>query len=321
LPHLDALDLELTTLLPGWVPGVSGVPELKRGIGGGVDPRLAIDVVLEPTVGTTNSDVEDEVKVLVERSGVATASPWVLERGTVAGGRWEVALGPEWLVEIDVHDLKKTGVDVGKDVLLRPLNTESVETSSVGGVESSTLDVVAVPAILGRNWTPVKSGRNNVVTTLRVGVVVTTGLHDINLTGTRPCTVDGVGWQHPDGRPEPVTSWKLGLDLDTTVLDVGAELGVDTAGLDWVDNGTVGGVGNGDTVGVKGGRARAIGQKVDVGTVSLDELLVLKSWLDNEHAVLDKDVLVSVCGLLELSVSRGLSAYDAYLRFLVSTYP
>jgi len=112
LPHLDALDLELTTLLPSWVPGVPGIPELERSVGGSVDPRLASDVVLEPTIGTTNSDVEDEVEVLVERSRVGTAGPWVLERSTVAGGRWEVTFGPEWLVEVDVHDLEKAGVDV-----------------------------------------------------------------------------------------------------------------------------------------------------------------------------------------------------------------
>jgi len=174
-------------------------------------------------------------------------------------------------------------------------------------VESSTLDVVAVPAVLGRDWTPVESGRHNVVTTLRVGVVVTTRLHDINFTGTRPCTVNGVGWQHPDGRPEPVTRWELSLNLDTTVLDVGAELGVDTTRLDRVDNGTVGGVGESNTVGVEGRRARAAGQEVNVGTIGLDKRCVLKSWLDDEHAVLNKDVLISVGGLLELSVSDILS--------------
>jgi len=322
LPHLDALDLHLTTLLPGWIPLVAGVPELKRSVGSSVNPWLAVDVVLEPSVGATDSDVEDKVEVLVERSRVGTASPWVLEGSTVAGGRWEVALGPEWLVEVDVHDLEKTGVDVGENVLLGPLNSESVKASSVGGVKGSTLYVVAVPAILRLHWAPVESRGDNVVTTLWVGVVVTTRLHDVNLTGARPWTVDGVGWQHPDGGPEPVTSWELRLDLDTSILDVSTELGVDATRLDWVDNGTVGGVGCDDTVGVEGRGARAIGQKVDVGTLGLDELCVLKSWLDNEHAVLNVDVLVSVGGDLKLSVSENMSVRaSGGMAVLVSTHP
>lgn len=309
LPHLDTLDLHLArvllgTLFPGWKPLVAGVPEFEWSVGSSVNPWLAGNVVLEPSIGTADGNVEDKVEVLVERSSVGTASPWVLKRGTVAGGRWEVALGPEWLVEVDVHDLKKTRVDIGEDVLLRPLDSKSVEAGGVGGVECSTLYVVAVPAILGWDWTPVKSRGDNVVTTLWVGVVVTARLHDVNLARARPRTVDGVGWQHPDGRPQPVTGRELCLDLDTSELDVGTELGVDTTRLDRVDNSTVCGVGGDDTVGVEGGGASAIGQEVDGGTVRLDELCGLESWLDDHHAVLDVDVLVSVGGDLELSVSE-----------------
>lgn len=307
LPHLDTLDGHLSVLLPCGQPLLAGVPEVTLGSWAGVNPWLALNTVLEPTVGATNSDVEDEVEILVEGSGVyASLAPWVDETSAVGVRDREVALLPEWLVEVDVHDLKETSVDVREDVLLAPFETESVETRAVSSVESLTLDVVLVPAVVVGIRTPVKSGRDDVVAALRVGVVVTARLNNVDLTRRRPWAVGVVNRQHPNGWPEPVTGRQLSLDFDTAVLDGGAGLGVDTSRFDRVDNSTVGGVGDRNAVRPFLDRAAAILEKVD-NAVFVDKVLVLQSRLDDEHAVLDKGVLVGVGSFLELTVAVMIS--------------
>jgi len=288
LVHLHTLDDHLTVLLPGGVPLVASIPELLSGEATAISPRLARSTVLEPTIGTTDSDVENEVEVLVEGSVVlASSSPRVHESGTVTVANGESTLLPERLVEVDVHDLEKTRVDVGENILLGPLEAESVETLGVCGVESSVLVVVEPPTIVGRVGTPVESAAHDIVAALSVGVVVSAGLHDINFTRTRPGTVYIVLGQHPDGGPQPVTLRELGLDLDATELDGCTTLGANASGLDGVDNGTVGGVGAGNTVGPDIRRAGAVCEQVD-DVVLLNELCVLKSGLQVEHAILNE---------------------------------
>lgn len=135
-----------------------------------------------------------------------------------------------------------------------------------------------------------------------MSVVVTTRLHDIDFSRSWPDTVDGIGWHHPDGWPEPVTSWELCLNFNSSKFDVRTKLCVDTTGLDRVDDSAVGGVGGDDAVTPKGGCAGTVSEKVD-GGVLLDQGSILEGRLDVEHAILDEDVLLSGSGLLELSVS------------------
>lgn len=158
LPDLDSLDNELSIRLPGRLPLSTTLPELLLSVGGKVDPWLAVETITEPTVGTTDSDVDDEEEVLVEWSGLGSGSPGVDQGSTIVSGGGEVSSLPESSVEVDVHDLEKTSVNVREDVPLGPFDTKGVETLCVGGVESLTLDVVAEPAISRRHRTPVQSG-------------------------------------------------------------------------------------------------------------------------------------------------------------------
>jgi hypothetical protein len=199
--------------------------------------------------------------------------------------------------------LKETRIDIGEDVLFGPFKTKSVETSSVGSVKSSVLVVVEPPTVVGRVGTPVESAAHDVVTALRISVVVSTRLHDVDFTRARPCTIDIVLGKHPNGGPHPVTGRKLGLDLDTTELDGYTVLGADASRLDGVDNSTVGDIGTSDTVGPDVRRAGAICEKVD-DIVLLNELCILKSRLDVKHAILDVCVFVGVGSDFELTVAN-----------------
>lgn len=87
---------------------------------GGIDPWFALDAILEPAIGSSNSNVENQIEVLVKRTGGSAAGPWVVDSRTVGVRGGKVAFAPEGLVEVDVHDLEKTSVDVAKDVLGAP---------------------------------------------------------------------------------------------------------------------------------------------------------------------------------------------------------
>ena len=143
------------------------LPEVLLGSLRAIEPRLVRLAILKPTVSSTNSDVDDEVEVLVKGRGVAAScSPGVIQAGTVAVSKGEVAVLEEWLVKVGIHDLEKTSVDVCEDVVLGPLNTEGVVTSGVGRVQGLALDVVAPPAIVAGVRAEVQSTGCDVVSTL-----------------------------------------------------------------------------------------------------------------------------------------------------------
>src|SRR2546421_1504023 len=70
LPHLYTFHCHafLVTCTPGRVPLSGGFPELSGSSDTGVSPWLIADAVGEETIGGANSDVEDQVKGLVEGS-------------------------------------------------------------------------------------------------------------------------------------------------------------------------------------------------------------------------------------------------------------
>lgn len=156
LPHLDALDHHLAVVLPRRLPRLPAVPEIFLGRGRLIDPRLAGSPILEPTIGTTDGNVEDEVEFLIERRGeVAGLAPRVDQASAVAIGKREIAAGPERLVEVGVEDLEETSVDVSEEILLAPLHAEGVEGLGEGRVQSVALHVGTPPGIVGGVWSPV----------------------------------------------------------------------------------------------------------------------------------------------------------------------
>ena len=68
LPHLHRRDGELGRLrLPSWIPLILPGQEILRCSLRLVDPRFAGRSILEPPISTSNSQVDDEVKLLIER--------------------------------------------------------------------------------------------------------------------------------------------------------------------------------------------------------------------------------------------------------------
>lgn len=157
-PHCDLADFHLASAWcsPGWIPLIPRIPEVSLGGSAAINPRLSASTIFEPTVVSTNSDVQDEVEFLVEGSlFAASLGPAVDQASAVAVRKRELSTLPEGLVEVRVEDLEEDAVDVGEKVLLRPLETEGVFGCSVCGVESTPLHVRAPPGIVGWVWTPV----------------------------------------------------------------------------------------------------------------------------------------------------------------------
>lgn len=65
-------------VVPSWVPGVLRVVEGVAGVGVGVGPRLVALTIGEITSSTTYCNVENQVKVLVERGVAGLIDPRVV---------------------------------------------------------------------------------------------------------------------------------------------------------------------------------------------------------------------------------------------------
>lgn len=197
LPHLNLANFHLASSWfgPSWIPDVALRPEVSPGSGRAVEPWLTTLSILEPTIGSSNSDVDDEVELLIKRRLItAGLTPYVLQTGSVAVGKRKSSALPERFVEIGVQDLEKTSVDIGEEVLLGPFEAECVFFLGVCSVKSASLHVGAPPSIVCWVGTPVKSGRDDVVSSLCIGVVVSARLSDINLSRQWPRSVGGIHW-------------------------------------------------------------------------------------------------------------------------------
>jgi hypothetical protein len=84
LPHLDTLDHHLAIILPRGLPCLPAVPEVLLSSGRLVNPWFAGKPILEPTVRTTDGNVEDKVELLVKRrSKVAGLAPRVDQSSSI----------------------------------------------------------------------------------------------------------------------------------------------------------------------------------------------------------------------------------------------
>lgn len=101
LPHHYLLHLHLG-LLPRGIPLILSLPKVLLGVGARVNPRLAMNLVLEPAVGSADRNIQDKIKLLI-KGGVQAArmSPGVRGACTVLDLR-EVTALPKGLVEVRV---------------------------------------------------------------------------------------------------------------------------------------------------------------------------------------------------------------------------
>ena len=157
LPHLNTLDNHLSIGLPRRIPIVLSIPKVTACRGTLVNPRLATQSVLKPTIGAANGYVQDEVEVVVERCRVvAGLAPRVDEPRAVGVGQGEVATLPERLVEVRVQDLQQARVNVGEEVLLAPLEAEGVECFAECRVQGVAFDIGPPPGVVGAVGAPMQ---------------------------------------------------------------------------------------------------------------------------------------------------------------------
>lgn len=122
LPHLDTLHLHIPLSLPSRIPLITSLPKLPLSIRTSIYPRFVRLAVFEPVVRSTDSDIQHQVEVLIERRVIFLGfCPWVEETRSVAGGEWEFAVVPHRLGEASVHYLEEAGVYVCVDVVFAPL--------------------------------------------------------------------------------------------------------------------------------------------------------------------------------------------------------
>jgi len=306
LPHLDLADFQLacTGCGPRGIPDVTSLPEIPLGGRRAVNPWLSALAVLEPAVGAADGHVQDQVEFLIEWCRVVAGDlvPGIGETGAVGVEGWEASALPERFVEVDVCDLEENVVDPGEEVFLRPFQSEGVFAESICGVESLSLVVCTPPCVVGCVWTPVKSGRHNVVSSLGIRVVVSTGFSNIDFSRQGPSTVGVVDRQHPDRWPQPISYWHLCSDLDTSVFDRSSSLGVDTSGLHRLYDFVGSKIRDGNAVCEDFRGTGSIGCQID-HTVGVDESSILQGRPDDEFAVLNENVRVVECGLLEFSIA------------------
>lgn len=209
-------------------------------------------------------------------------APRVLQPCAVRVGVGEASAIPQGLVKIGVQDLEKTAVDIGEEILLRPFEAIRVEPAAVGRVQGLALVVGLPPRIIGGIRAPVEGRRHDVVAALLVGPVVASRLHDVDLSGRRPWAVRVLDRHHPDGGPKPVAFRKLGRNLHTAVLELGAFHGVDAARFGWRDDAGVArcGVGGSHAAVPIFRRAGSVLEQVD-DVVLFHLFSVLESGLDD----------------------------------------
>ena len=161
LPHSHPLDHHLTfaLLFPSRQPLFSSIPKVLPRRVTSINPRLPTCTVLEPAIRTANSNIDDEIEVLVERRRSLTRlTPRVEQASAILTAERKVATRPQRCVEVRVQYLQEAGVNVCENVLLTPLQAESVIACCVGGMKCIALHIRPPPSVVCRVGTPVQCG-------------------------------------------------------------------------------------------------------------------------------------------------------------------
>lgn len=161
------------------------------------------------------------------------------------------------------------------------------------------------PPVDGVLRTPVERRGYDIVASLRVSVVVSTGLGNVDLARGGPGPVSIVDRHHPDGRPEPVTLGHLGNNFDSAILDRVRLLGVDACRKHWGYDGRVSGLFARFRDTVAPVRACAVGTQIYLPSWG-DLAFISDGRRDEQTAILDLEILPLATGLFELAVAvRG----------------
>jgi hypothetical protein len=107
-------------VVPGWEPVVSGIPESVDSVSLSVGPWLSTLAVWEVFVSTTNSNVEDQIELLVKRSTlVGLVLPWIVVSFV------KFTLGKHVFVELEVQHF--FAIDRCDDVVGSPVEAVDME--------------------------------------------------------------------------------------------------------------------------------------------------------------------------------------------------
>jgi len=173
---------------------------------------------------------------------------------------------------VHVVGLGQGGVNVPLHAALSPFKSidvialRKIDANSV--VSSSSVDVV------GPWSTMVESSRSN-------PWVISSRLHDVNLSRGSPSSVCIVSRQHPNSRPQLSARGKLGSDFESSIKERSRCSSVDSTRSVWL-----------------GPRA-----SLSIGTSTLRPSVSLSIGFQNQGTIVNEDILVSGCVALQFVVS------------------
>lgn len=288
--------------IPSREPCASGVVESVGGAWVGVNIGLAAGTIREEPVGSTDGNVKDKIELLVERSVVRLVLPWVKEFVS------ETSLAPEGLRGgINIENNVVRGIDVGLDTVFSPV--EAISVHSIG--ERGVMEIVLMSHVVGIFLpvrSPMESGAKTIVTT--GGATCSIGsarFNNIDLSRHGPGAIRIVLGEHPDSRPDHITSRKLSYNLNTAILESKALSSAETGAHDGVDV-----VSTGSSVALTApegvGSAKICWCSSPDGIISCHHGLFTdgvgcQSGLEVKNAVVDKGVLTMVLINFKLPVS------------------
>lgn len=149
-----------------------------------IEPWLVTRTIREPTVGTTDSDVQNQIETPIEWGAVRTTEPGVLKDSLLAGGRvgddsGEVSTVPEGFVEREVQRAMEPRVDIDPQEIGGPFESVLVEilVKRLAALEPPSIRLPN--RVQGDVWTPVEGAADVVNTLSGIPLVVSSRFHDL----------------------------------------------------------------------------------------------------------------------------------------------
>jgi hypothetical protein len=124
LPNIHRADLKrgFVPFSPGLDDIGESIVELHEGSGGSITPWLATDTIGEISIGPSDSEVEDEIELLVEGGVVGLTLPRI-----VKGRAFPLTFLPKGFSDWNFHHALRVVIDVGVDLILVPDQAIGVE--------------------------------------------------------------------------------------------------------------------------------------------------------------------------------------------------
>jgi len=213
--------------VPGLFPLVFGVPEGVGRMWVSIRPWLTTLTIWEVIIGATNSHIKDQIEFTIKRS---IKLRLILPR--VVNVIWEPTLRERVLVMLVLEHC--LAIKLSHNAFLGPLKFICVER--IAKILSVFVLLMSnLPGIIWISWTEVKGGSEGVDTASRTRGIITSALHDVDLTTGWPLAKLNVLRKHPNRWPYPVTLRQLSADLHSSILEVEGVNASQSGARDWID--------------------------------------------------------------------------------------